>query len=391
MSTNASQEGLRGIKAGSTSICTVGQQGDGLHYRGYSVEDLVEQTSFGEVAYLLLYGELPNATQLTEYKTRLKGMRALPPALCDVLERIPADAHPMDVMRTGCSMLGNLEPEADFSQQDAAADRLLAILPSIMGYWFRFTRFGERMDTATDDDTIAGHLLHVVHGKPAPEDHVKCIDTSLILYAEHEFNASTFAARVCAATLSDMHSAITGAIGTLRGPLHGGANEAAMALIERFSSADEAHAGVTDMLARKEKVMGFGHAVYKVKDPRNAINKSWSKRLSQGHDKAHSVSGVGSHREAARRRKGPVRQRRLLQREHVPLHGHRHGVVHAHLRVLTPDRLGGSREGAAGQQQADPTRSRIHRSRRASCAAAGRSLGQKIGLCTQLVHPRPEI
>ncbi|MEO1575027.1 MAG: 2-methylcitrate synthase [Pseudomonadota bacterium] len=287
MAENATQEGLRGIKAGSTSICTVGQQGDGLHYRGYSVDDLADNASFGEVAYLLLYGELPNAQQLADYKTRLKGMRALPEALRDVLERIPADTHPMDVMRTGCSMLGNLEPEADFSQQDHAADRLLAVLPSIMGYWFRYTRFGERFDTATDDDTIAGHLLHCIHGKPAPAEHVQCIDTSLILYAEHEFNASTFAARVCAGTLSDLHSAITGAIGTLRGPLHGGANEAAMELIDRFSSADEAYAGVKGMLERKEKVMGFGHAVYKVQDPRNAINKAWSKRLSEGHAKAH--------------------------------------------------------------------------------------------------------
>jgi 2-methylcitrate synthase len=287
MSKPASEGGLRGIKAGTTAICTVGQQGDGLHYRGYSVEDLAQNASFEEVAYLLLYGALPDSGQLRNYKAKLKSMRELPQALRDVLERIPANTHPMDVLRTGCSMLGNLEPEEDFSMQDAAADRLLAALPSIMGYWYRFTRFNERIDTATDDDTIAGHLLRSINGREPPAEHVECIDTSLILYAEHEFNASTFACRVCAGTLSDMHSAITAGIGTLRGPLHGGANEAAMALIERFGSADEALAGVKGMLERKEKVMGFGHAVYKVQDPRNAINKAWSKRLSAGHPKSH--------------------------------------------------------------------------------------------------------
>ncbi|MFK8017820.1 MAG: 2-methylcitrate synthase [Gammaproteobacteria bacterium] len=287
MSKPASEEGLRGIKAGSTAICTVGQQGDGLHYRGYSVEDLAEKTSFEEVAYLLLYGELPTQAQLDDYTARLKTLRGLPKALCEVLERIPADTHPMDVMRTGCSMLGNLEPETDFSMQDAAADRLLAVLPSIMGYWFRYTRFDERIDTQTDDDTIAGHLLRSITGGKAPAEHEQCIDTSLILYAEHEFNASTFACRVCAGTLSDMHSAITAGIGTLRGPLHGGANEAAMALIDTFTSAEDAFTGVQGMLERREKIMGFGHAVYKIQDPRNAINKSWSKRLSDGHAKSY--------------------------------------------------------------------------------------------------------
>lgn len=286
MATETSSTGLRGIKAGNTAICTVGQQGDGLHYRGYSVEDLADSASFEETAYLLLYGQLPNQAQLDGYRTRLKSMRGLPGALRDVLERIPADSHPMDVMRTGCSMLGNLEPELSFADQDQVADRLVAALPSIIAYWFRFTRDGKRIDTATDDDSVAGHLLRTITGKTPPEEHVRCIDTSLILYAEHEFNASTFACRVCAGTLSDMHSAITAGIGTLRGPLHGGANEAAMELIERFKSPAEALEGVTGMLARKEKVMGFGHAVYKVKDPRNAINKAWSKRLSKGHPEA---------------------------------------------------------------------------------------------------------
>jgi 2-methylcitrate synthase len=287
MSSSNSSEGLRGIKAGTTAICTVGQQGDGLHYRGYSVEDLAAKTSFEEVAYLLLYGELPTASELSAYKTKLKGLRGLPVALREVLERIPADAHPMDVMRTGCSMLGNLEPEKDFSEQDDAADRLLASLPSIMGYWFRYTRFNERIETSTDDDTIAAHMLRCITGIEAIDEHARCIDTSLILYAEHEFNASTFACRVCAGTLSDMYSAITAGIGTLRGPLHGGANEAAMELIQKFTSSEDAFEGVMGMLARREKIMGFGHAVYKVKDPRNAINKAWSKQLSEGHEKSY--------------------------------------------------------------------------------------------------------
>ncbi len=279
--------GLRGITAGTTSICSVGASGDGLHYRGYDVEDMAEHGSFEEVAYLLLYGELPDAGALREYRGRLKSMRGLPAALREVLEKIPASAHPMDVLRTGCSMLGNLEPEGDFSNQDRTADRLLAAIPSIMAYWYRFAHDAKRIDTETDDDTLAGHILRMITGGDAPEEHRRYMDVSLILYAEHEFNASTFTARVIAATLSDMHSAVTGAIGALRGPLHGGANEAAMELIEKFKSREEAVAGVEAMLRRKEKIMGFGHAVYKLKDPRNAINKKWSKTLSEGASDAY--------------------------------------------------------------------------------------------------------
>ncbi len=283
----ATGAGLRGIKAGTTSICTVGQQGVGLHYRGYSVEDLSSGAVFEEVAYLLLYGDLPTAAQLSEYKARLKSLRDLPVALREVLERVPKFTHPMDVMRTGCSMLGNLEPEKDFSEQDAAIDRLLAALPSIIAYWYRYHFDGVRIETATDDDSISGHLLHMITGNAPSADHERCLDTSLTLYAEHEFNASTFACRVCAGTLSDLYSCITAGIGTLRGPLHGGANEAAMALIEQFRTPEEASEAVHAMLARKEKIMGFGHAVYKVKDPRNAINKAWSKKLSAGHPAEH--------------------------------------------------------------------------------------------------------
>ncbi|MBT8423299.1 MAG: 2-methylcitrate synthase, partial [Gammaproteobacteria bacterium] len=269
------------------SICTVGASGDGLHYRGYDVEDLAEQAGFEEVAYLLLYGELPTQAQLDSYRARLQSARGLPAELKAVLEKIPASAHPMDVLRTGCSMLGNLEPEGDFSNQQQVADRLLAAMPSIMAYWYRFAHDGKRIETATEDNSMAGHILHMITGNEPPEEHRRYMDVSLILYAEHEFNASTFTSRVIAATLSDMHSAVTGAIGALRGPLHGGANEAAMELIEKFTDRDEAIAGVKGMLARKEKIMGFGHAVYKKKDPRNAINKRWSKQLSAGASDAY--------------------------------------------------------------------------------------------------------
>ncbi len=279
--------GLRGTTAGTTAICTVGAGGHGLRYRGYNVEDMAEHGSFEEVAYMLLYGELPDRKQLADYRARLRGMRGLPEELKAVLERIPASAHPMDVLRTGCSMLGNLEPEGDFSNQDRVADRLLAAFPSIMAYWYRFVTDGKRIETETEDESIAGHILRMITGKQAPEPHRRYMDVSLILYAEHEFNASTFTARVIAATLSDMHSAVTGAVGALRGPLHGGANEAAMELIERFGTREEAIAGVRKMLEKKEKIMGFGHAVYRVKDPRNAINKKWSTELSRGASDEH--------------------------------------------------------------------------------------------------------
>ncbi|MCJ8146397.1 2-methylcitrate synthase [Acinetobacter sp. A3.8] len=272
--------GLRGQVAGKTALSTVGKSGAGLTYRGYDVQDLAEHCQFEEVAYLILYGELPTQAQLDAYKAKLKGLRSLPQALKEVLERIPADAHPMDVMRTGCSMLGNLETETSFDQQHDATDRLLAVFPSIITYWYRFSHDGVRIDENTDDDSIGAHFLHLLHGKKPNELHEQVMNVSLILYAEHEFNASTFTARVCASTLSDMHSCITGAIGSLRGPLHGGANEAAMDMIENWKSADEAEREMMGMLERKEKIMGFGHAIYKDSDPRNAIIKIWSEKLA---------------------------------------------------------------------------------------------------------------
>ena len=282
-----STAGLRGVVAGSTAICTVGAGGDSLRYRGYDIEDLAANAIFEEVAYLLLYGKLPNKAELDAYLKRLRAMRGLPGALKDVLERIPASTHPMDVLRTGCSMLGTLEPEKDFSRQDDAADRLLAALPSILGYWRRFTTDGQRVETATDNPSIASHTLHLLTGRQPSDEHRRFMEASMILYAEHEFNASTFTARVIAGTLSDLHSAVTGAIGALRGPLHGGANEAAMELIEKFKTPAEATVGVKGKLERKEKIMGFGHAVYKLKDPRNAVLKRFSKQLAAGASDGH--------------------------------------------------------------------------------------------------------
>lgn len=284
--------GLRGQSAGETALSTVGVSGSGLTYRGYDVKDLGENATFEEVAYLILYGELPTQAQLDAYKTKLKGLRGLPQALKEVLERIPADTHPMDVMRTGCSMLGNLEAEHSFSEQSEITDRLLAAFPSIICYWYRFSHDGVRIDTETDDDQIGAHFLHLLHGKAPSALHAKVMDVSLILYAEHEFNASTFTARVCASTLSDMHSCVTGAIGSLRGPLHGGANEAAMELIQDMKDEADARDILMGKLERKDKIMGFGHAIYRDSDPRNAIIKEWSEKLAaaNGDDRLYRVS-----------------------------------------------------------------------------------------------------
>ncbi|MBV1841314.1 bifunctional 2-methylcitrate synthase/citrate synthase [Photobacterium ganghwense] len=274
--------GLRGQSAGRTALCTVGKTGTGLTYRGYDITDLANHAEFEEVAYLLLKGKLPTQAELDGYKATLKQARGLPQALRLVLEAIPADAHPMDVMRTGCSMLGNLDQERDFSQQAEKTDTLLAMLPAIICYWYRYSHDGVRIDTASsEEDSIGGYFLEMLTDKAPSELHKKVMHCSLILYAEHEFNASTFTARVCASTLSDLHSCVTAAIGSLRGPLHGGANEAAMEMIEQWQSPDEAEAGIMKMLENKEKIMGFGHAIYRESDPRNALIKAWSKKLSE--------------------------------------------------------------------------------------------------------------
>ncbi|HDY7741041.1 TPA: 2-methylcitrate synthase [Vibrio vulnificus] len=280
--------GLRGQSAGSTALCTVGKTGTGLTYRGYDITDLANHAQFEEVAHLLLRGHLPTQQELDAYKTRLIGLRGLPAELKQALELIPASAHPMDVMRTGCSVLGNLEQETDFSQQLDATERMLALFPAIICYWYRFSHDGVRIDTQDQSqDCIGGYFLKMLTGKAPSELHKQVMHCSLILYAEHEFNASTFAARVCASTLSDIHSCVTAAIGTLRGPLHGGANEAAMEMIENWQTPDEAESNILRMLANKEKIMGFGHAIYRESDPRNALIKRWSKALSEAVGDTH--------------------------------------------------------------------------------------------------------
>ena len=272
--------GLRGQGAGETSLSTVGQV-EGLAYRGHKIELLAEKSCFEEVAYLLLYDKLPNQKELDDYKQLLKNQRDLPDSLKLVLQKIPSTAHPMDVMRTGTSMLGNLEPEGEFSNQLNSINRMIATMPSIVTYWYKYSHEGLDIDLVNDEDSMAGHFLHILHGEKPSDLHRKVMDVSLILYAEHEFNASTFTARVCASTMSDIHSCVVAAIGSLRGPLHGGANEKAMELIENWTSKEEAKTKIIEMLGNKEKIMGFGHAVYSIRDPRNAVIKGYAKELSQ--------------------------------------------------------------------------------------------------------------
>ncbi|MBD1575640.1 2-methylcitrate synthase [Vibrio sp. S11_S32] len=286
--TALSGAGLRGQSAGQTALCTVGKTGTGLTYRGYDITDLAQHAQFEEVAHLLLRGHLPNSLELESYLQQLKSLRGLPQALIAALELIPANAHSMDVMRTGCSILGNLEMEEDFSQQLDATERMLALFPAIICYWYRFSHDGVRIETDDQtEDSIGGYFLKMLTDKPSTELQRQVMHCSLVLYAEHEFNASTFTARVCASTLSDIHSCITAAIGTLRGPLHGGANEAVMAMIEQWHSTQQAEHELMNMLANKEKVMGFGHAIYRESDPRNALIKHWSKVLSESVGDSH--------------------------------------------------------------------------------------------------------
>lgn len=273
--------GLAGVTAGKTAISTVGKEGVGLTYRGYDIKDLADHACFEEVAYLLIRGKLPTRDELDTYRQKLISLRTLPGTLKIILESMPKHAHPMDVLRTGVSMLGMLEPENDENDQYQIADRLVGCLPSILLYWYHFTHVGRRVKLESEDDSIAGFFLDILCGVRPDELHRRAIDVSLILYAEHEFNASTFAARVTAATLSDFYSCVCSAIGTLRGPLHGGANEEAMALIEKFKSPEDAEVGLKEMLANKELIMGFGHRVYTTNDPRSDIIKSWSQKLAE--------------------------------------------------------------------------------------------------------------
>ncbi|MCP4983211.1 MAG: 2-methylcitrate synthase [Gammaproteobacteria bacterium] len=275
---------LSGTAAGNTAICTVGKTGNDLHYRGYDILDIAEQCEFEEIAYLIVHEKLPTQSELDAYKTHLKSMRDLPESVKTVLEQLPSSAHPMDVMRTGCSALGCQTPEdADHNVDGARAiiDRLMACFGSMLVYWYHYSHNGKRIELVTDDDSIGGHFLHLLHGKPAPESWVKAMHISLILYAEHEFNASTFTGRVVAGTESDMYSCMTAAIGALRGPKHGGANEVAFETQSRYGSADEAEADIRARVANKEIVIGFGHPVYTVSDPRNEVIKRVAKSLSQ--------------------------------------------------------------------------------------------------------------
>jgi 2-methylcitrate synthase len=274
---------LSGVPAGNTALCTVGHSGNDLHYRGYDILDLADNCEFEEVAYLLHYGNLPNLKELAAYKYRLRKMRGLPENLKTALEQLPKTAHPMDVLRAGVSVLATLEPEAQpYSDETArcVADRLMASLASVLLYWHHFTTSGKRIATETDDDSIGGHFLHLLHGKPAEADWVRAMHASLILYAEHEFNASTFTARVIAGTGSDIYSAIAGAIGALKGPKHGGANEVALEIQERYASPEEAEKDIRARVAAKEVIIGFGHPVYTIADPRNVVIKRIARDLS---------------------------------------------------------------------------------------------------------------
>ena len=274
---------LSGVLAGNTALCTVGRTGNDLHYRGYDILDLAESTEFEEVAHLLVHGKLPNAAELRAYKTKLKALRGLPASVKEALERLPASAHPMDVMRTGVSALGCVLPEKDDHNLPGArdiADRLMASLGSMLLYWYHWATQGRRIEVETDDESIGGHFLHLLHGEKPTAAWERAMHTSLNLYAEHEFNASTFAARVVAGTGSDVYSAITAAIGALRGPKHGGANEVAFEIQKRYDTPDDAEADIRRRMEAKEVVIGFGHPVYTVSDPRNVVIKSVAKRLS---------------------------------------------------------------------------------------------------------------
>jgi 2-methylcitrate synthase len=275
---------LSGVTAGNTELCTVGRSGNDLHYRGYDILELADDCEFEEIAYLLVHEHLPTAAQLVNYKAKLKSLRGLPAAVKAALECVPAGAHPMDVMRTGCSVLGTALPEKDDHNLPGArdiADRLMASFGSMLLYWYHYSQNGKRIEVETDDDSIGGHFLHLLHGKPPSDLWVRAMHTSLNLYAEHEFNASTFTARCITGTGADMHSAITGAIGALRGPKHGGANEVAFEVMNRYPGPDAAEADIITRIANKEVVIGFGHPVYTIGDPRNKIIKEVARRLSK--------------------------------------------------------------------------------------------------------------
>jgi len=297
-------KGLAGIVAGQTAVAIIdeSESGGGLQYRGYRLGELAEKSTFEEVAYLLIHGTLPNAAQLKEYKRKLVSLRKLPADLVAVLEKIPADAHPMDVLRTGCSMLGCLESEGKDRDGKAVADRLTACFGPMLLTWYLHSHGKKKLPNTDQEDTVAGAFLYQLHGKAPTDLQRRAMDVSLILYAEHEFNASTFTARTVTSTLADFYSAVTGGIGALRGPLHGGANEAAMELIERFPTPDEAEKGLLQMLAKKEKIMGFGHRVYKHSDPRSDVIRGWAAKLAEKNPQGLKLMAVAERIDAVMKR-----------------------------------------------------------------------------------------
>ncbi len=356
--------GLSGITAGNTALCTVGRTGNDLHYRGYDILDVAETCEFEEIAYLLVHGKLPTRAELAGYKAKLIALRGLPAAVKQSLEALPAASHPMDVMRTAVSALGCVLPEKDNQNQPGARDiidRLMACLGPALLYWFHYAHNGKRIDVETDDDSIGGNFLHLLHGKPPSEMFVRAMHTSLILYAEHEFNASTFTCRVVAGTGADMYSAITAGIGALRGPKHGGANEVSFEIQSRYDTPDEAEADIRKRVANREVVIGFGHAVYTIADPRNKVIKEVARRLSQ----ACRLDEAVRHRRPDRGNDGgrqeDVRQPRLVQRHLLPHARRADGDVHAAVRDRAHVGLGRACDRAADRQQADPADGELYR------------------------------
>ncbi|GAO23699.1 methylcitrate synthase [Alicycliphilus sp. B1] len=355
---------LSGVTAGNTALCTVGRTGNDLHYRGYDILDIAEVCEFEEIAHLLVHGKLPTRAELKSYKARLRALRGLPGSVKAALEQLPAASHPMDVMRTGVSALGCALPEKDDHNIPGArdiADRLMASLGSMLLYWYHFSNSGRRIEVETQDDSIGAHFLHLLHGEKPGAGWERAMHTSLNLYAEHEFNASTFTARVIAGTGSDMYSAISGAIGALRGPKHGGANEVAFEVQKRYDTPDEAEADIRRRVEAREVVIGFGHPVYTVSDPRNAIIKGVARRLSieAGSTKMYDIaerleSGhVGGEEN--------VPQPRLVQRRELPHDAGAHRHVHAAVRHRAHQRLGGARDRAARGQQDHPPQRQLRR------------------------------
>ena len=352
---------LSGVTAGNTALCTVGRSGNDLHYRGYDILEVAETCEFEELAYLLIHGKLPNQAELAAYKAKLKSLRGLPAPLRAVLEQLPASTHPMDVLRTGASTLGCLLPEMNPRRRRRASgarqigDHLVASFGSMLCYWYHWSHNGQRIHVETEDDSVGGHFLHLLHRRPPAASWVRAMHTSLNLYAEHEFNSSTFTARVVAGTGSDIYSSITGAIGALRGPKHGGANEVALVIQQRYNTPDEAEADIRRRVAEKEIVIGFGHPVYTVADPRNVIIKRVAEKLAKeaGDLKLYEVAERIEMDDDERQEDVP--ESRLVQRRELPPHGRAHGHVHAAVRDRAHHRLERARHRAARRRQDHPS------------------------------------